>query len=182
MLCGVAVEVMRRIGFSISRTLNNKVTSPLQTLQFSSIQKRNIKCSTGEERAFPDMRKICYVITIEMAMRNNFSVSLQLKINVTALIQTLQFTSIQKRKNSNQFVMYAIFCAPAADFSLSERSKASLVYVFIIARDLRALHLEILFFQVGLGIPCWFKENMCYKIKETSVRKSWLKVRVRKQS
>ena len=42
--------------------------------------------------------------------------------------------------------IYANFCAPAAVFSLSEPPKASLVYAFIIARYLQALHLEILFF------------------------------------
>ena len=52
----------------------------------------------------------------------------------------------------------------------------------IVACDLQALHVDILFFQVGLGIPCCFRENMSCKIKKkNSIGKQWLKIRVREQ-
>ena len=49
-------------------------------------------------------------------------------------------------KNFNYIGGYANFCAQTADFSLSDRPKASLIYPSIISLDLQASQVEILFF------------------------------------
>ena len=48
----------------------------------------------------------------------------------------------KKRENLNEFGIYANYCEPAANLSLSERSKASLVYPSVIERDLQAFSLQ----------------------------------------